>query len=179
MGDRVAVLNAGVIQQLGTPQELYDAPSNLFVAGFIGAPAMNFFTGRLTRAEGGPAVVIGEGAGATTLTPAGPAADVVARHASADGRASLVGIRPEDLRLAQGERHDMLAGVAEIVEHLGSEQLLYLRVAGQAAPDGAELQSTVARLPATASVRVGERVELAVDTARLHLFDPASGARLA
>jgi hypothetical protein len=57
--------------------------------------------------------------------------------------------------------------------------LLYLRVAGQAAPDGAELQSTVARLPATASVRVGERVGLAVDTARLHLFDPANGARLA
>jgi multiple sugar transport system ATP-binding protein len=140
---------------------------------------MNFFTGRLARGEGGPVVVIGEGAGATTLTPAGPAADVVARHASADGRAALVGIRPEDLRLEQGERQDMLAGVAEIVEHLGSEQLLYLRVAGQAAPDGAELQSTVARLPATASVRVGERVGLAVDTARLHLFDPANGARLA
>ena len=178
MGDRAAVLNAGVIQQLGTPQELYDAPANLFVAGFIGAPAMNFFAGRLARAEGSPVVVIGEGAGATTLTPIGPVADVVARHASADGRAALVGIRPEDLRLAQGERPDTLAGVAEIVEHLGSEQLLYLHVAGQAAPDGAELKSMVARLPATARLRVGEHVGLAVDTARLHLFDPASGARL-
>jgi multiple sugar transport system ATP-binding protein len=178
MGDRVAVLNAGVIQQLGTPQELYDAPANLFVAGFIGAPAMNFFTGRLMRSDDGPVVVIGEGPSATTLTPARPAADVVARHATTDGRAALVGIRPEDLRMAQDERRGTLAGVAEIVEHLGSEQLLYLRIGGQTAPDGAELHSTVARLPATANVRLGERVRLAIDTARQHLFDPASGARL-
>jgi multiple sugar transport system ATP-binding protein len=62
MGDRIAVLNAGVIQQLGTPEELYDTPANLFVAGFIGSPAMNFFTGQLMREGDGATVTIGQGA---------------------------------------------------------------------------------------------------------------------
>ncbi len=178
MGDRVAVLNAGIIQQLGTPQQLYDTPANLFVAGFIGNPAMNFFKGRLARVEGGGAVVfLDDGSESTMLTPGGPVADVVARHATADGRAALIGVRPEDVRLASDGQRDTVVGQAEIVEHLGSEQLLYARIAGQTAVNAVESQSTVARLSASATVRAGEAVRLAIDTARLHLFDPASGAR--
>ncbi len=73
MGDRIAVLNAGVIQQLGTPQELYDHPSNLFVAGFIGSPSMDFFNARLVRTGAGAEVQIGEGADVHTLTLTGEA----------------------------------------------------------------------------------------------------------
>src|SRR5260221_8133096 len=75
MGDRIAVLNAGVIQQLGTPQELYNHPSNLFVAGFIGSPAMNFFSGRLQRVGGEAQVTVGTGAEAQALTLRGAAAE--------------------------------------------------------------------------------------------------------
>ncbi len=71
MGDRIAVLNAGIIQQLGAPQELYDAPANLFVAGFIGSPAMNFFSGSLIRHGAEGVVQIGEGANTATAGTCG------------------------------------------------------------------------------------------------------------
>src|SRR5215472_8331277 len=103
MGDRIAVLNAGVIQQLGTPQELYDIPANLFVAGFIGSPAMNFFDGRLVRSEGTARVVIGSETETHTLPLAGLAAEQVSGQATSEGRPVVVGIRPEDFALANGD----------------------------------------------------------------------------
>jgi multiple sugar transport system ATP-binding protein len=179
MGDRIAVLNAGIIQQLGTPQELYDTPANLFVAGFIGSPAMNFFKARLVRTDGGAAVTIGEGAHAFTLSLAGRAAEEVTGHATPEGRSVVVGIRPEDLRLASDSQSGTLLGSAEVLEHLGNEQLLYLRIPGAMALETAEMQSSIARLPVDAQVRIGETVTLAVDTARLHVFDPATTSRFA
>ncbi|MGH2515808.1 MAG: TOBE domain-containing protein, partial [Ktedonobacterales bacterium] len=176
----IAVLNAGIIQQLGTPQELYATPANLFVAGFIGSPAMDFFTARLVRTDWGSAVVvIGNGAEASTLTPVGRVADIVTRHATAEGRPVIVGIRPEDLHLVNGSQSNTLLGIAEFVEHLGSEQLLYLRVPGQTVPNSADTQSSTARLPVTAHVRAGETIALAVDGTRLHLFDPTTTNRFA
>src|SRR5262252_5579653 len=82
MGDRIAVLNNGVIQQLGTPSELYNQPSNLFVAGFIGSPAMNLFSARLLRGADGAQVVIGDVAEARTLRLAGTPADTISGQAT-------------------------------------------------------------------------------------------------
>jgi multiple sugar transport system ATP-binding protein len=201
MGDRIAVLNAGVIQQLGSPQELYDRPANLFVAGFIGSPAMNFFSARLTRSgDGGAQLRLGAGDTAT-LTLGGVAAEQAARHTSAadGGRPVIVGARPEDFRLADANDADdeaTLAGLVEVVEHLGNELLIYVRLPGAIIPNqlqqvseqddasasrGSAVASgptTTVRLASDASIRPGDRVRLRLDTARLHLFDPSAATRL-
>ncbi len=179
MGDRIAVLNAGVLQQLGTPQEVYDAPANLFVAGFIGSPAMNFFQAQLVRGDEGAEVAIGDGARRITLRLYGRKADAVARSATASARPVVVGIRPEDMRLANEGQPDTLSGIAEVVEHLGNEQLLYLHMPGQWAHEQGASRTSIARIPPHAQVRIGETISLAVNTARLHIFDSMTTARVA
>jgi multiple sugar transport system ATP-binding protein len=179
MGDRIAVMNAGVIQQLGTPHELYDAPANLFVAGFIGSPAMDLFEATLMRGAagaGGADVVIGAGADARRLSLTGRTAERVAGQASASGRPVIVGIRPEHLRLSAANQPDTLTGVVEVLEHLGNELLAYVRIPGAITSDTAETQGTVARLPAGADVAIGQTVSLVVETGALHVFDPATTA---
>ena len=172
MGDRIAVLNGGVIQQLGTPQALYDAPANLFVAGFIGSPAMNLILARLARADGAVAVAIGGGAARRTLTLSGRAAEALGGQATAEGREVVLGIRPEALRMGNGDADAALVGTVEVVEHLGSEQFAYVGLPGVAPLDGAQTQTLTARLEASASVRPGDQLALAVDATRVHLFDP-------
>ena len=184
MGDRIAALNGGVIQQLGTPQELYDSPANLFVAGFIGSPAMNFFSARLVAAPGGGSLAFdGADGDASSLTLLDPA--LAGQAASGDGRAVVVGIRPEHLRLVPDGSESALVGVAELVEHLGAEQLLHIKapgvmaleVAGQA-DAAATRPRVVARLDAGARVSPGDRVALAADPGHIHVFDPATTHRL-
>jgi multiple sugar transport system ATP-binding protein len=179
MGDRIAVLNAGVIQQLGTPQDLYDNPANLFVAGFIGSPAMAFFEGRLVRAGDGAALIIGSGADARTLALTGTPAGYLAGQATAgEGRPVTVGMRPEDLRPAAEGAPNSLVGEVDVVEHLGNEQLVYLHVPGTIASKSAETGGAVtARIPPATLVRPGERMTLSVDVGRLHVFDPATTNR--
>ncbi|HET9979397.1 MAG TPA: sn-glycerol-3-phosphate ABC transporter ATP-binding protein UgpC [Ktedonobacterales bacterium] len=178
MGDRIAVFNAGVVQQLGAPRDLYERPANLFVAGFIGSPAMNLFRARLVRREGGVAAVIGDGDGAATWALRGPSASALAGHAASEGRDVIVGVRPEGLRLADAAAQDAISGVVDVVEHLGNEQYVYLRLPGAVATDAEETQTSVARLPAEAKVAVGERLRLSVDTDALHVFDPTTTRRL-
>jgi multiple sugar transport system ATP-binding protein len=175
MGDRIAVLNAGIIQQLGTPSELYDMPANLFVAGFIGSPAMNFFTARLAR-EGEQAVVtVGQGAAAQRLALSGPAAERVLGQATAGGREVVLGIRPEDLSVpAEGATGQTLVGTVDVVEHLGNEQLVHLQIAGAMVPEGAETRAVTARLGPSVPVRAGDTITLRVDTAKAHIFDPTT-----
>ena len=177
MGDRIAVLNNGVIQQLGTPGELYNQPANLFVAGFIGSPAMNLFNARLQRGADGAQVVIGDGAEARTLRLAGTPADAIAGQATSDGRAVIAGIRPEDLRLASEGSENTLTGIADVVEHLGNEQVVYLRAPGMMASKGADGASVTARVGAGADLKPGAQVILQPDLAHLHVFDPATGQR--
>ncbi len=195
MGDRIAVLNAGVIQQLGTPQELYDAPANLFVAGFIGSPSMNFFSARLTRQpDGGAQVTLGDGVGAPTFPLSGQVAEQVTGQATATdgGRPVIVGIRPEEFRLdAAADAQATLSGTVDVVEHLGNEQLVYVRLPGatlpeqvkqakeQAHDEGSAVEATTstARLPTDAMVKPGMSLTLAVDTTRMHLFDPTTTNR--
>ncbi len=199
MGDRIAVLNAGIIQQLGTPQDLYENPANLFVAGFIGSPAMDFFEGRLQK-DGSVFVVIGSGSDACTLQLTGRSAEQLSGQATREGRPVVVGIRPEDFRLADGDTAGAAAGtmtgIVDVVEYLGNEQLIYVRLPGSFIPEpviaarevanSAEAAGQVAtvtasaataRLGAAARVELGAPVRLSVDTAKLHLFDPATTKR--
>ncbi len=194
MGDRIAVMNAGTIQQLGAPQDLYDTPANLFVAGFIGSPAMNFFSGRLIRHGAKVVVQIGEGANAATLALAGTPSEYLAGQATPDGRPVIVGIRPEHLHLAAeaGERTNVVQGRVDVVEHLGNEQLIYLQIPGTILPEAAAKAresaddsgavalgpSVVARAGADAHIAPGDRVTLAVEVEHLHVFEPTTTNRL-
>jgi multiple sugar transport system ATP-binding protein len=172
MGERIAVLNAGLIQQLGTPQALYDTPSNLFVAGFIGSPAMNFFSGRLLRTGGGTAIEVGTGADAQRLELSGAPLDRVGGQATAEGRDVVLGIRPEDLSAGPAPDGQMLRGTVEVVEHLGNEQLVHLAVPGALIPEGAEARSVTARLEPSLLVRLGDTLPLVVNLSKIHVFDP-------
>ena len=152
MGDRVAILRDGVLQQLGTPDEIYDHPVNVFVAGFIGSPSMNLIGARLDG------TVASFGASRLEL---GPRPGLAAY----DGRDVVVGIRPEDIR-AGGEGG--LELTVNRVESLGSELVVYL----DSGEPGAEI---TARLERKAGVEEGKPVSLSVDLDRLYFFDPETG----
>jgi multiple sugar transport system ATP-binding protein len=170
MGDRIAVLNAGQIQQLGAPSNLYDYLANKFVAGFIGSPAMNFFEGvRLEQQEGGVWLRLAEEVALRVPE------DVVVRAEGYLGRTVTVGIRPEHLeegeaarrRQGQDGRTDVAGQMAsvkvDVVEHLGNEQLVYGMLRNK---------QILARVDARTVIRPGDEIELYVDMQRIHLFDP-------
>jgi multiple sugar transport system ATP-binding protein len=200
MGDRVAVMRRGLLQQFDAPQSLYERPANLFVASFIGSPAMNVLEGSLERR--GDELVCHIGAAAFTL----PAEVLSARPALARhvGKPIAVGIRPEALdepgRRDGGDGGSRLRGRVQAVEALGPEQLAHVEVEAkpvlvedvleglvdaEQAEDLAEIMTdadakgaradVVARLDASASLRPDDAIELAVDVRRLHFFDLDSG----
>jgi multiple sugar transport system ATP-binding protein len=189
MGDRVAVMSMGVLQQVDTPQHLYDEPFNLFVAGFIGTPPMNLFEG-VVNTNGVVSVTVGR----TTL----PVAEVcLARYggvARSGGRDVVVGIRAEDVHPASS-RPDLptVDGRIELVEALGSGLMAHLHVdARQVRPEGAEEEelpeegdsavvtrpNLIANFPPRLDLRIGDTIPLAIDTAGLHFFDKQTGAAL-
>ena len=159
MGSRIAVMRDGLLQQLAPPTELYDHPTNVFVAGFIGSPAMNFFRSEL-RAEG-----------ETPLRRHGhlprQAARGEARRRGGPQRPPVImGIRPEDIyepEELQNADGNMATLPVEVVEHLGSETYVYLLVGKTPA---------VARLDARTKAEAGKPLEVAFDAHRVHLFDP-------
>jgi len=156
MADKIVVMKDGVVEQIGDPLTLYDQPNNIFVAGFIGSPAMNMVPGT-ARINGGPARV--EFADGVTLPlPLGATAK--------DGQSVLYGMRPEHCSLAEG---DGLPADVVVVEPTGADTQLYCRFNGQ------ELTSLVRD---RVSCRAGDRIGLKPDLGRVHLFDAASGARL-
>jgi multiple sugar transport system ATP-binding protein len=177
MGDRVAVLRGGLLQQCDKPQTLYDEPANTFVASFIGSPAMNLYEGSL--AERATSLKLG------TQSIALPDALLsrrpgLARYA---GRGVAVGIRPEDLSLATGESPAVLDSRVEVVEALGSELLVHFsldatRIDAVADSELAISGEGVARLDPRSSVEPGKRARLALDPARLHFFDRDSGVAI-
>jgi multiple sugar transport system ATP-binding protein len=174
MGDRIAVLNAGLIQQLGTPQELYDRPANLFVAGFIGSPAMDFFDGVVKRSGDGATLTIG----GRLVTLSGPSAAAASNAASSGDRKVTAGIRPEDFHLASESDANTLLGTVDVVEHLGNEQLIYMQTEGARSFEHSETKGVTARIAPDAIVRHGENVVIALEPALVHLFDADSGKRL-
>ncbi len=186
MGDRVAVLRAGVLQQCDRPQALYDNPTNLFVAAFIGSPAMNLFEAQIT--EGANAVMIG-----TQRIELSEA--VLQRRPGVRAYANrrvVLGVRPEDLPMATGEataESSTLVGDVDLVEALGSDLLIHfaidakrVEVEGAVEDDDNSLAPVmlqraegVARIEPRSAVENGDRVRFSLNPIRLHFFDPESG----
>jgi multiple sugar transport system ATP-binding protein len=151
MADKIVVMNAGKVEQIGAPLELYDRPENLFVAGFIGSPAMNFLHGCIAngafRAEGGAALPL-------------PAGD------GPDGRPAVYGIRPEHFQLSP----EGLPAVVHVVEPTGSETQVMAEFAGA---------SVICAFRERVSAKPGETIRVRPDPALVHLFDSGTGQRLA
>ena len=162
MGDRIAVMRDGLLQQVGSPQDLYDHPSNVFVAGFIGSPAMNFAT---TTTEGDNLLL-----GNARLELSGAAARAAADRPK--GSNLLIGFRPEHLEVGNGQGAGAvrIPAKVEVVEYMGNEELIH------ATSEGHEV---VALVPSDRKVTVGESVEFAIPVEKLHLFDPESEKSLA
>ncbi|MEU6804592.1 ABC transporter ATP-binding protein [Streptomyces neyagawaensis] len=188
LGDRVVVMRQGLVQQIGTPAELYDLPRNIFVAGFIGSPAMNFLNATL---EGG-----------ALRSPVGdlPLDDRTRRALEEQNapREVIIGLRPEafeDAALSheRDRTSPVFTATVEVLESLGSDVYVYFTAEGgpattteleELAKDsglrdtGADTHQIVARLDAATRAREGQPTELRVDMAKAHVFDPASGANL-
>jgi multiple sugar transport system ATP-binding protein len=192
LGSLVAVLHDGVLKQVGPPQDVYDQPADLFVAGFMGSPAMNLVEADLSFTDGG---VFAEFAQHRLRL----ADDAVARRpalAAHHVRRIVVGIRPEDMEdasMLNGVPEDRrMRAVVEMREAMGSEAYVHFRVPGPSVPgahDGRDAETAadenegqgskfVARVNAQTRVNAGDRIELAVDTASMHFFEPGSGDRI-
>jgi multiple sugar transport system ATP-binding protein len=192
LGDRLAVMRDGVLQQVGEPDELYNHPKNVFVAGFIGSPAMNFLAGEIAGGElRFPLASIALGNGAAPRFSAPPREGPV-----------VVGIRPEDFEdagLATDREHGIrVRAKIDVLESTGSDVYAHLTLDGAgnqslAAPVIEELAAAtdvaaedvapvsgdvIARLDASSTIREGGESELWLDTTHLHLFDPDSGSRI-
>jgi multiple sugar transport system ATP-binding protein len=185
MGDRVAVMRDGRLQQVDTPQALYDRPANAFVAGFIGSPAMNLVRARLSKNDGAANLELGE-----VVLPL--PRSLLARLpglASYAGREVVVGIRPEDIEdaaLVPSANGNSLPVQIRLAEALGSEVIAHFPLGGvaeaaaaQAVSDAPSLEaasgsgvSLTARLSPKSSARTGQPLRVVIDLERLHFFDP-------
>jgi len=160
MGDRIAVMNLGVLQQVGTPRDLYERPVNRFVAGFIGSPAMNFITGTV-QASGESVSVKAE---SVELSLSGRAAAIARRVGN--GAEVTVGIRPEHFDRSANAASTGVVKVpvnVDVVEFLGHDELVHASVGGT---------DLVALVPAQRNLQVGDALELAVADSLVQLFDP-------
>jgi multiple sugar transport system ATP-binding protein len=162
MGDRIAVMRDGILQQCDTPLVLFNKPVNMFVAGFIGTPSMNFIPATLQASDAGPVADAGE-----FRLPLGP------KSALEDwiGREVILGARPGDIHEATPqEAASQFPAAVEVVEHMGDITTTYLR-AGQ--------QEIVANFGRDFDVAIGETISIVIDPARMHLFDPKTEQNLA
>ncbi|RWC50747.1 MAG: ABC transporter ATP-binding protein [Mesorhizobium sp.] len=175
MGDRVAVLKGGVLQQVDTPKRLYESPVNAFVAGFIGSPSMNLFEATLTGDE------LMSGALAIRLQDAAFVRRPGLR--SYAGRKVVFGIRPEDLydsSLESGRKYQTIPAKVTSIEELGSEHIVHLNIdavrVDSGDPDAVQdfglASNAVAKFEPVSTVRSGSEIRLALDDAKLHFFDP-------
>jgi multiple sugar transport system ATP-binding protein len=172
LATQIAVLKDGILQQFGTPAEIYARPVNLFVADFMGSPAMNLVPARIEANGAGPAVVLEREGEAPLLLPATGHAAALARR---DGGEVIFGIRPEAITDKDGadrtSAHVVEAEcVVEVVEPAGSDTFVVTRLAGR---------EVIARMRSDAPVRAGERMPFAFNMDKAVFFDPATEARLA
>jgi len=164
MGDRIAVMDQGKLLQVGSPEEVYDHPANLFVAGFIGSPAMNLINCSLGSEGDQPALVVPGSPLSVTI-----ASDVAERVESARERLVL-GIRPEDVHLSRESRPGWIAAEVYVTEPLGAETIVDLRVG-----DGDGAPMLRARTLPTFRAAIGEAIWIEFDRERMHCFDRESG----
>jgi len=164
LGTRIVVLKDGLIQQVGTPHDIYQRPANLFVADFMGSPPMNLLRGTCRRTDTALVVDIPAENGKACVTDA----DATAGLAAYVGREVIVGVRPEDFDTADAANADFDL-VAQLVEHTGSDNFASFTTGGGAA---------IARLPARVKVEAGDRLFLKADRASLNYFDPETGLRI-
>jgi multiple sugar transport system ATP-binding protein len=201
MADRIVVLRDGKVQQIATPQIMYDQPDNVFVAGFIGSPAMNFIAARLEKANGGHEVVFGNTRLPLTQEALGRAKEQGHDPESFTGKDVILGIRPEHIEDAGTEAAEGIGGSEgqntmevepQVIESMGSEKYLYFEVGGDQA---AHLQSVgdmtedetsdedgggsadesgemmVARVAAESVAKEGQKMRLVIDSSKVQLFD--------
>jgi multiple sugar transport system ATP-binding protein len=175
MGDKVAVLSRGILQQVASPQSLYDNPDNLFVAAFIGSPQMNLLQATFHRRDDGNSLQIG------SQTVNVPAAVMNERPSLAgyDGRLVAVGIRPEDAEdAAFSSKPDRIEGKVDVREGLGSEVIVHVLIdaPGASNPTHDSVSSQfVARVDPHTSLQPDDTATLAIDTTKMHFFDLESG----
>ena len=160
MGDRIVVMSDGHIQQTDVPLALYNMPANLFVAGFIGSPAMNFIRGEIRRAD---SLEFSEHRGAFELTVAESQTEALDRYTN---KTVILGVRPEDIYVAGGRHQpertaESEAGIEQL-EPMGNETFVYATIADQ---------SVIARVQPQPLPKVGESIRLAIDIGKLHFFD--------
>ncbi|MDI9951067.1 MULTISPECIES: ABC transporter ATP-binding protein [Rhodococcus] len=158
MATRIALLNNGALEQVGTPEDVYDRPASVFVAGFLGSPAMNLLDARVRTVDG---TVVASAEGVTAPLWRG----------QTDGRDVVLGIRPEHLRVADPVDHPGVRLSVDVtsVENLGSEQVAYCEVGGA---------TVCVRAPRPIALRAHRSAALTADPAHVHLFDRATGRRL-
>jgi multiple sugar transport system ATP-binding protein len=204
MADRIVVLRDGKVQQIATPQVMYDQPDNVFVAGFIGSPAMNFIAAHLEKSNGGHEVVFGNSRLSLTQEELGRARERGYDPESYTGKEVVLGIRPEHIEDAGTEAAEAIGGSEgantmdvepQVIESMGSEKYLYFEVGGEQA---AHLQSLgdmtddeapedngggsadesgemmVARVSAESVAKEGQQMRLVIDSSKVKLFDPES-----
>lgn len=163
LGERIVVMNQGRIQQVASPTELYNRPDNMFVAGFIGSPAMNFMDGRV---EGGSIRLEGQ-----SISLGEEQAKMLQSY---DGSAVVVGIRPEhiygeDLTMNVSKEHALTAPI-HVIENLGAEALIYFRIGNRI---------VTAKVNPETEARIGQMKTFVIDRNKLHFFDPSSEQRIA
>jgi multiple sugar transport system ATP-binding protein len=191
LGDRVAVMRSGLLQQVAPPQELYERPANLFVAEFIGSPAMNLVEARIDRADGGLFARFGP----HRLRIDDEALRTHSGLERYDGRSVALGIRPEDVDdaalVSSAPEDRRFSAVVDIREDMGAEVFVHFAISASPVrteqvreamePEAAEVQATqrgtpfVARVSRETKAREGDHVQLVVDTRRLHFFDLGTG----
>lgn len=164
MGTRIAVMNKGILQQIDTPQNVYEHPNNIFVAGFLGSPSMNFFDAQLIQ-KGGELIIKTDGGIPVPIPP-----ERLARYREFTGRPVVFGIRPEGIYHPQyvppGIAPVSIPATAKTVELMGYEVIVYFTL-----NDGTEF---IARLDPRAKVSPGQQLDLQFDLTRFHLFDKDS-----
>jgi len=165
MGDRIVVMKDGIIQQAASPDVLYNHPTNIFVAGFIGAPTMNFIEGDLSE-QGG--AVRFRATGLDVEVPAGKAQAL--KDKGYMGKKVILGVRPEDMHeepvFLEASPNSIFSAHVEVSENLGHEMLLYLNGVGK--------DSVIARVDGRSNTKEGQNIKLAIDMNKIHVFDKES-----
>jgi len=158
MGDRIAIMNHGELQQVATPLEAYYEPTNVFVAGFIGSPSMNFLPMTIDRSDDGLTLEHDDFSYHTS--------PLLGDELTADDRDVLLGIRPEDFDIAQSPTNTSVTVEVDVIEPLGKEHLLYFDLGGE---------TYTASVPGYAQIEQGDAIHLDIPEERVHVFDAASG----